>query len=321
MLDKTVLVSGAAGFIGSHFCELLLKEGYRVIGMDNLVTGSADNIASYRQNPRFQFLQADVTKPLPDTPHLDFIAHMASPASPVDFTRIPVEIMLVNSLGTLHLLEVARKNGARFLMASTSEVYGDPEQHPQREEYRGNVSTTGPRSCYDEGKRFSEALTVSFQREYTTSVCMGRIFNTYGPKMRKDDGRVIPNFMMQALSNQPITIYGDGKQTRSFCYVSDTIAGLYKLMTSDKTGPVNIGNPDEYTMIQMAQRVIALTGSSSKLTHEPLPVDDPVRRRPDITRAKQLLGWQPSVSLDDGLRATIDWFKLAYRPGATARQG
>jgi len=307
-VENRVLISGAAGFIGSHLCGLLLEKGYEVVAIDNFVTGSAKNIEPYLKHSQFQFIKLDLTHPLPHLPPVNFIFHLASPASPVNFDNLSIEIMLVNSLGTYNLLELARTNKARFILGSTSEVYGDPKQHPQKEEYWGNVNTTGPRSCYDESKRFAEALCMSFKRRHDLSIGIARIFNTYGPRMRSDDGRVISNFVCQALKGEPITIYGDGKQIRSFCYVSDLIEGLFLLMNADCSGPVNLGNPDEHTILDIAELVKILTGSLSLFSFSPLPTDDPRRRKPDISKAKALLGWEPKVSIEVGVEHTIEWY-------------
>ena len=304
-----VLVAGAAGFIGCHLCGWLIEKGYKVVGVDNLVTGKRENVQSLFGHPKFRFIESDVTKPISPPPVVEYIIHLASPASPIDYTNLPIETLLVNSIGTYRLLELAKDNGARFIMGSTSEAYGDPKEHPQKESYWGNVNPVGPRSCYDEGKRFSEALTMSYYRKYGLSIGIARIFNTYGPSMRREDGRVIPNFITQALSEKPITIYGDGKQTRSFCYISDMVAGLYSLMSSDKPGPINLGNPNECTVLEIAGLIKELTNSSSPLCFLPLPTDDPTRRRPDISKAKALLDWEPAVGSEEGLKRTIEFFK------------
>lgn len=306
------LVTGGAGFLGSHLCDLLLEKGYEVIAFDNFITGSPDNIAHLKNNPRFTFEERDVIQPFSVDGPLDIVYHMASPASPVDFPTKPIEILEVNSVGTKNALEVAKEKGARFLIASTSEVYGDPLIHPQTEDYWGNVNPIGTRGVYDEAKRYGEAMTMAYRRYQGVDAKIVRIFNTYGPRMRLSDGRVVPNFVGQALRGDNITVYGTGKQTRSFCYVSDLLEGIYRLSIADKTvsGPMNIGNPTERTMLEFAEEIKRLTGSSSEITFEPLPTaDDPKQRRPDITKAKEALGWEPVVSLEDGLRKTIAYFK------------
>ena len=303
------VVTGAAGFLGSHLSDLLIQRGHRVVGIDNFVTGSADNISHLAGNPNFKFLQQDVTEFLFLHENVDFVWHFASPASPVDYLELPIQTLKVGSLGTHKALGLARHKGARFLVASTSEIYGDPAVHPQREEYWGNVNTIGPRGCYDEAKRFAEAMTMAYNREHGVETRIVRIFNTYGPRMRLRDGRVVPAFIGQALTNKPITVFGDGKQTRSFCYVSDLIEGIYRLMMSDYDLPVNIGNPHEMTMVEFARKIIAATGSRSRIVFKPLPQDDPKQRRPDITKAKTLLKWQPKVELAEGLKSTIKYFR------------
>jgi nucleoside-diphosphate-sugar epimerase len=306
---RRVVVAGGAGFIGSHICEHLLQRGEVVVAVDNFVTGSAANVRHLEANERFSFVEHDVCEPLDIEGAVDAVLHLASPASPKDFATIPLEILAVGSSGTRNLLELARAKGARFLVTSTSEVYGDPLEHPQVESYRGNVSTTGPRSCYDEAKRFAEALSMAYHRTAGVDIAIARVFNTYGPRMKPGDGRVVSNFLVQALSGAPITIYGDGSQTRSFCYVDDEVAGLVALLDSTLTGPVNIGNPNEFTVAELAQVVVELTHSGSKIVHEPLPVDDPTRRRPDITLARDHLGWEPKIELRDGLSRTADWLR------------
>lgn len=304
------LVTGGAGFLGSHLCDRLLKEGYDVVAFDNLITGSTDNIAHNIDNPRFRFIHYDVTEYLYLDGPVDYIFHLASPASPVDFPTKPIQILKVNALGTHKALGLARAKGARFFLASTSEVYGDPLVHPQPEEYLGNVNPVGIRGVYDEAKRFAEAISMAYFRHHGLPVRIVRIFNTYGERMRLDDGRVVPNFIGQALRGEPITVYGTGKQTRSFCYVSDLIEGFWRLMNSEHTGPINIGNPTERTMLEFAQTIKQLTNSPSDIVFEPLPMsDDPKQRKPDITKAKNLLGWEPKVSLEDGLQETISYFK------------
>jgi UDP-glucuronate decarboxylase len=304
-----VLVTGGAGFIGSFLCEKLLVEGHNVICLDNFSTSKKSNIEYFLNNPKFEFLENDVTKPI--ELKTDSIFHLASPASPVDYQRLPIETSMANSVGTFNMLELARKNTARFLLASTSEVYGDPLQHPQKESYWGNVNPFGVRSCYDESKRFAETLTISFFRKYGLDVRIARIFNTFGPRMRNDDGRAIPNFIVQALLGQPITVYGDGEQTRSFCYTSDMIDGLMKLMFTDGLSGqvVNLGNTGERSIISVARLIKDLTKSKSKIVFKPLPEDDPSRRKPDITKAKELLNWESKTDFVKGLKKTIEWFK------------
>jgi len=303
-----ILVTGGAGFIGSHLCERLIGLGHEVVCLDNFFTGTRENVGPLLAHPNFELYRHDVQQPL--TMEVDQIYHLACPASPVHYQRNPVRTIRTSVEGTLHLLDVARESGARMMIASTSEVYGDPAVHPQREDYWGNVNPIGPRACYDEGKRCAEALAVSYASQFGTQVRIARIFNTYGPRLHSADGRVVSNFIVQALRNEPITIYGDGKQTRSFCFVSDLVEGFLKLMASEHgVDPVNLGNPHECTMIELAEAVVSLTGSQSQIEHRPLPQDDPTRRRPDITRAQTLLGWTPSVSLEQGLEATIAYFR------------
>src|SRR5689334_10130208 len=304
-----VLITGGAGFIGSHLCERFLADGDDVICMDNFLTGSPDNVAPLMKNPRFTFIQQDVTNYVYVEGGLDAILHFASPASPVDYLEKPIQTLKVGSLGTHKALGLAKAKGARFLLASTSECYGDPLVHPQNEDYWGNVNPIGPRGVYDEAKRFAEAMTMAYHRFHGVRTRIVRIFNTHGPRMRLRDGRVVPNFIAQAFKNEPITVYGDGSQTRIFCYVSDLVEGIVRLMRSDyDRGPMNIGNPGEVTILQFAERIKALTGSKSEIVFRPLPEDDPKVRQPDITRAKKTLGWEPKVGLDDGLRKTIDYF-------------
>ncbi len=308
-LKPTSVVTGGAGFLGSHLTDLLLSRGHKVIAIDNLVTGSTDNIAHLAGNPDFQFIRQDVTEFLYLAGPVDYVWHFASPASPIDYLELPIQTLKVGSLGTHKALGLAKAKGARFLITSTSEIYGDPLIHPQPESYWGNVNTIGPRGCYDESKRFAEALVMAYHRQHAIPTRIVRIFNTYGPRMRLNDGRVVPAFISQALANKPITIFGDGKQTRSFCYFSDLIEGIYRLMMSETSDPVNIGNPHELTMLQFAEEIIKATGSRSKLIHKPLPQDDPKQRRPDITRAKKLLKWEPQVPLAEGLKSTIAYFR------------
>jgi len=303
-----ILLTGGAGFIGSHLCDFLLEKGHYVICVDNLLTGDIKNIKHNLQNKRFEFIKHDVTKPLKISGKIDYILHFASPASPVDYMNYPLETLDVGSLGTKNLLELARKKKAKFLLASTSEVYGDPNVSPQSEEYFGNVNPIGPRSVYDEAKRFAEALTSAYVREKLVDARIVRIFNTYGPRMGLDDGRVVPNFIKQALTGQALTVYGDGSQTRSFCYVSDMVSGIYKLMYTKTAGPINIGNPKELKVNEFANVILKLTGSRSKIAYKPLPQDDPKQRMPDISKAKKELDWEPKVGLEEGIKKTIEWF-------------
>ncbi len=304
------LVTGGAGFLGSHLCDRLLAEGLDVVVMDNLITGSTDNIAHLAGHPHFKFLHYDVTEYLFLDGPLDYIFHLASPASPVDFSTKPIQILKVNALGTHKALGLARAKGATFFLTSTSEVYGDPLVHPQVEEYLGNVNPIGVRGVYDESKRFAESITMAYHRFHDLNVKIVRIFNTYGPRMRLNDGRVVPNFIGQALRGEPITVYGSGKQTRSFCYCSDLIDGFWRLVNSDQSGPINIGNPTERTMLEFAENIKAATNSSSEIIYQPLLTeDDPKQRRPDITKAKELLGWEPKVSLEEGLDKTVAYFR------------
>ncbi|MGD0016096.1 MAG: UDP-glucuronic acid decarboxylase family protein [Verrucomicrobiia bacterium] len=303
------VVTGGAGFIGSHLCDRLLAAGHRVIAIDNLITGSTDNIAHLAGNQNFTFIQHNVTDNIYLAGPANYVFHFASPASPIDYLHLPIQTLKVGSLGTHNALGLAKEKGATFLLASTSEVYGDPLQHPQTEAYWGNVNPIGPRGVYDEAKRFAEAITMAYHRVHKLDTKIARIFNTYGPRMRLRDGRVVPAFIGQALIGQPLTVFGDGAQTRSFCYISDLIEGIYKLSQSDYQGPVNIGNPSEFTILQFAELVRRLTGSKSPIVHEPLPEDDPKQRRPDITLAKKKLGWVPKVDLEIGLQKTIEFFR------------
>ena len=303
------LVTGGAGFIGSHLCERLLSEGYHVVCMDNLSTGVLENVAPFLASEAdFEFIDHDVSVHIDFPGRLAEIYHFASAASPADFGRIPIEILKTGALGTLNSLGLARARGARFMLASTSEVYGDPLVHPQHEEYRGNVSTTGPRSVYDEAKRYAEALTMAYRRHNRVDTRIARIFNTYGPKMREDDGRMVPTFIRQALLGEPLSIYGEGTQTRSVQYVEDLIEGVIRLMNSEETRPVNIGNPVEYSVREIAEIIIELSGSQSEISHQPLPEDDPKQRCPDITRAREALGWEPQIPAREGLAKTLTWF-------------
>jgi dTDP-glucose 4,6-dehydratase len=304
-----VLITGGAGFIGSHLADRLLADGHEVVGVDNLATGRAANVAHLEGNPAFRLLRADASQPLAIDQPLDWILHLASPASPPRYLERPLETLLVNAEGTRHLLELARRSGAAFLLASTSEVYGDPLVHPQPETYWGNVNPIGPRSVYDEGKRYAEAITMAYHRRHGVATRVCRIFNTYGPRMDPHDGRVVSNFVRQALAGEPLTVYGDGSQTRSFQYVDDLVEGIVRLLASDVVDPVNLGNQTEFTMIELAELVLELTRSRSELLFEPLPVDDPRQRRPDISRARNLLGWEPRVPLRDGLARTIEAFR------------
>jgi dTDP-glucose 4,6-dehydratase len=301
----TTLVTGGAGFLGSHLCDFLLERGHRVICVDNLETGSLENIRHIR-NPEFRFEMLDITSHYEIDEQVDFVYHMASPASPIDYARLPLHTLKVGAYGTHNTLGLAKRHRARFLIASTSEVYGDPLVHPQPESYWGNVNPIGPRGVYDEAKRYAEALTMAYHRQQGLNTCIARIFNTYGPRMRPHDGRAIPTFLRQALQDKPLTVFGDGSQTRSFCYVEDEIRGLIALAESDVHMPVNIGNPDEYTLLDLAKAVVEVTGSRSEIVFEALPVDDPKVRQPDISRARDLLGWEPTVGLNDGLRRTVE---------------
>lgn len=306
---QRVVVAGGSGFLGSHLCDALLDRGDSVVCVDNLVTGRRSNVAHLESNDRFEFVQADVCQPLEIDGQIDVVMNLASPASPKDYYELPIETLDVGSIGTRNLLELAHANDARFLMASTSEVYGDPDIHPQVEEYWGNVNPIGQRSMYDEAKRFAEALCFAYHRSKGVDIRVVRIFNTYGPRMQPDDGRVVSNFIVQALRNEPLTIYGDGSQTRSFCFVADEIRGFLALLDGPLVGPVNVGNPGEFTMLELADLVIELTGSTAGIVHEPLPSDDPKQRRPDITIAKSELGWEPEIVLREGLARTIDAFR------------
>lgn len=304
-----ILITGGAGFIGSHLCERFLSEGDEVICMDNFITGNADNIAHLLANQRFSFIPQDVTNYIYVKGSLDAILHFASPASPIDYLELPIPTLKVGSLGTHKALGLAKEKGARFLLASTSEVYGDPLVHPQKEDYWGNVNPIGPRGVYDEAKRFAEAMTMAYHRAHKVETRIVRIFNTYGPRMRLRDGRVVPNFVAQALTGDDLTVYGDGSQTRSFCYVSDLVEGIFRLLHADHDGPVNIGNPREMSVLEFAHLIISLTGSRSQVVFKPLPVDDPKVRKPDIGLARRLLSWEPQVSLEDGLRESIAYFR------------
>jgi dTDP-glucose 4,6-dehydratase len=308
MMSRNILVTGAAGFLGSHLCDALLAAGNSVIGVDNLSTGNLANLRHLEHESRFSLLEHDITRPF-DAGKVDFVFNFASPASPADYTRLGPETLLVGSAGTLNTLDLARKYNAGFLHASTSECYGDPDVHPQVETYWGNVNPVGLRSVYDEAKRFSEAAVMAYHRYYGVDTRLVRIFNTYGPRLQPNDGRVISNFLIQALKGQPLTIYGDGSQTRSFCYVSDLIDGILRLSRSEEHLPVNIGNPDEWTILECAREVLSVTGAGTEIIFHPLPEDDPTRRRPDITRARRLLGWEPKINLRQGLEMSLDYFK------------
>jgi len=308
-MKKRVLITGAAGFLGSHLCDKFMAEGYTVLGMDNLITGDLNNIKHLFSEEDFEFYHHDVTKFVHVPGKVDYILHFASPASPIDYLKIPIQTLKVGSLGTHNLLGLAKEKNARILIASTSEVYGDPLVHPQSEDYYGNVNTIGPRGVYDEAKRFQESITMAYHRFHGLETRIARIFNTYGPRMRLNDGRVIPAFIGQSLRGEDLTVFGDGLQTRSFCYVDDQIEGLYRLLLSDYELPVNIGNPDEITILDFAEEIIKLTKTDQKIIFEPLPKDDPLQRQPDITRAKKILGWEPKVSRETGMRKTFEYFK------------
>jgi dTDP-glucose 4,6-dehydratase len=315
-----ILITGVAGFLGSHLCDRFITDGHEVIGMDNFITGTPENIVHLLSHPRFSFVQQDVTSFIYVDGHIDGVLHFASPASPIDYLDLPIQTLKVGSLGTHKTLGLAKAKNARYLLASTSEVYGDPQVHPQPETYWGHVNPVGPRGVYDEAKRFAEAMAMAYHRYHGLDVRIVRIFNTYGPRMRPNDGRVISNFIVQALRGETLTVYGDGSQTRSFCHASDEVEGIYRLFNSDYVGPVNVGNPSELTVLEVARAVLAVTGSSSGIQHTPLPEDDPKVRRPDITLARRLLGWEPKVSLSEGLALTVPYFRrLVEERGSTAR--
>jgi dTDP-glucose 4,6-dehydratase len=318
MSQRRALITGGAGFLGSHLADALLAEGWNVVVVDNLLTGRPANIAHLSREPRFEFVEKDICQPF-DVGKVEYVFHFASPASPEDYHAHGIETLQVGSIGTFHALEVARKYGAKYLVSSTSECYGDPLEHPQKETYWGHVNPVGPRSVYDEAKRFTEAATVAYHRYHNVDVRIARIFNTYGPRMQIRDGRVVPNFMRQALTGQDLTVYGKGNQTRSFCYVSDEIEGFLRLAKSDEHMPVNIGNPNEFTILECAQVVLKITESKSRICHEPLPQDDPRQRRPDITKARKLLGWEPKIDLETGLRLSLDYFKNAVAEESAVR--
>jgi dTDP-glucose 4,6-dehydratase len=309
MDKKRILITGAAGFLGSHLCDRFIKEGYHVIGMDNLITGDLRNIEHLFKLAQFEFYHQDVSKFIHVPGHLDYILHFASPASPIDYLKIPIQTLKVGSLGTHNCLGLAKSKKARILVASTSEVYGDPNVHPQTEEYWGNVNPVGPRGVYDEAKRFQEAITMAYHTYHQLETRIIRIFNTYGPRMRLNDGRALPAFIGQALRGEDLTVFGDGSQTRSFCYVDDLIEGIYRLLLSDYSLPVNVGNPDEISLKDFAEEIIALTGTTQKIVYKPLPVDDPKQREPDITKARSILGWNPTVNRKEGLHKTYEYFK------------
>jgi len=307
-----IVITGGAGFLGSHLCDRCLAEGHEVVAVDNCITGSRANLA-HISSPRFLFLEQNISDGVWVDGAVDFILHFASPASPVDYAELPIQTLKVGALGTHNALGLARAKGAGLVLASTSEIYGDPLVHPQREDYWGNVSSIGPRSCYDEAKRFAEAITMAYHRMHQIDTRIVRIFNTYGPRMRVNDGRIVPNFLKQAILGEPLTIYGDGSQTRSFCYVSDLVDGIYRLMLSRENMPVNIGNPDEFTILQFAELVKTQTGSDLPIVFRPLPEHDPKQRRPDITRAREILGWQPQIGLQEGLGQTLDYFRAVLK--------
>jgi dTDP-glucose 4,6-dehydratase len=316
MNQSRALVTGGAGFLGSHLCDALLADGWSVVVVDNLLTGRRANIAHLANDSRFEFVEKDICQPF-DVGRVDYVFHFASPASPVDYHAHGIATLQVGSLGTFHALNVAKKYGAKYLVSSTSECYGDPLEHPQKETYWGNVNSIGPRSVYDEAKRFTEAATMAYHRYHKVDTRIARIFNTYGPRMQLNDGRVVPNFMKQALRDEDLTVYGDGSQTRSFCYVRDEIEGFMRLAKSSEHLPVNIGNPNEFTILECAQQVLRVTGSKSKIVYEPLPQDDPKQRQPDITKARQLLGWEPKIDLTTGLRMSLDYFRSAIEEEST----
>jgi dTDP-glucose 4,6-dehydratase len=312
-MNKTILITGAAGFLGSHLCDLFISKSYRVIGIDNLITGNINNIIDLKNNTNFKFEKIDITEHFKIEEKIDFILHFASPASPIDYLKIPLETMRVGSLGTENILKIALKNKATILIASTSEIYGDPLEHPQKESYYGNVNPIGPRGVYDEAKRFQEALTTAYHTFHGLDIRIARIFNTYGPRMRVNDGRALPAFMCQALKNESLTVFGDGNQSRSFCYVDDLVEGIYKLLKSDYNKPVNLGNPDEITINDIAKEVIQLSGNDPNIIYKPLPLNDPLKRKPDISKAMKILDWKPIVLRKEGLERTFKYFKSILR--------
>ncbi|MGB8060887.1 MAG: UDP-glucuronic acid decarboxylase family protein [Candidatus Sulfotelmatobacter sp.] len=318
MSSRRAVITGGAGFLGSHLCDALLAEGWSVVVVDNLLTGRRANLAHLSQEPRFEFVEKDICEPF-DVGKVDYVFHFASPASPVDYHTHGIATLKVGSLGTFNALEVARQYGAKYFVSSTSECYGDPLEHPQKETYWGHVNPIGPRSVYDEAKRFTEAATVAYRRYHKVDTHIVRIFNTYGPRMQLNDGRVVPNFMKQAIRGEDLTVYGNGDQTRSFCYVSDEIDGFMRLAKSDEHLPVNIGNPNEFTILECAQMILKVTGSKSRICYEPLPQDDPKQRRPDISKARALLGWEPKIDLEAGLRLSLDYFKKAVAEDSDAK--
>jgi dTDP-glucose 4,6-dehydratase len=309
----TTIVTGGAGFIGSHLCDYLIEQGQRVICIDNLITGRTTNLERIWRHTNFEFVAHDITEPFYTGEKIDYLYHLASPASPRDYLEHPIHTLKVGALGTYHMLGLAKHHGARFLLASTSEVYGDPEIDPQPEEYRGNVNTIGPRGVYDEAKRYAEAITMAYHRSHNVDTRIARIFNTFGPRMRLDDGRAVPNFIGQALRGEPLTVYGDGSQTRSFCYITDMVEALYRLMLSDYVLPLNLGNPEELSVLEFAKLIKKLCGSASELIYQELPEDDPKQRRPDIRKARGILNWSPQVGLEAGLRQTIEWFEVRVK--------
>ncbi|MEP3837373.1 MAG: UDP-glucuronic acid decarboxylase family protein [Algibacter sp.] len=308
-MKKKILITGAAGFLGSHLCDRFIKEGFHVIGMDNYITGDPKNLVHLKENPNFEFIEQDVTSYIKISGELDYILHFASPASPIDYLKIPIQTLKVGALGTHNLLGLAKAKKARMLIASTSEVYGDPLVHPQSEDYYGNVNTIGPRGVYDEAKRFQESITMAYHRFHGIETRIARIFNTYGPRMRLNDGRVIPAFIGQALRGEDLTVFGDGSQTRSFCYVDDQVEGIYRLLLSDYSNPVNIGNPHEITIKEFAEEIIKLTGTNQTIIYKNLPQDDPLQRQPDITLAKKILNWEPKINRAEGMKITFEYFK------------
>ena len=308
-MKKTVFITGAAGFLGSHLCDYFLSKDFKVLGIDNLITGNLNNLSHLESNSNFEFRKIDITQNLKIADSIDYILHFASPASPIDYLKIPLETLRVGSLGTENILKIALKNKARILIASTSEVYGDPLEHPQNEEYYGNVDPVGPRGVYDEAKRFQEALTTAYHTYHGLDIRIARIFNTYGSRMRVNDGRAIPAFMGQVLRKENLTVFGDGSQTRSFCYIDDMVEGIYKLLHSNYTKPINLGNPDEIALIDFAREIIALGGNNNKIVFKPLPINDPIKRKPDITKAIKILNWKPKISRKKGLENTLNYFR------------